>query len=87
LSGVTVRKILEDLVTSDLLLSSPIAIENYTKGQAEGEADAVLLVLKARGLTPTDTQRTQITDCTDLDLLRTWVTRAATAVSIDSLFD
>jgi hypothetical protein len=33
LSGVTVRKILEDLVTSDLLLSSPIAIENYTKGQ------------------------------------------------------
>jgi hypothetical protein len=95
LSGVTVRKILEDLVTSDLLLSSPIAIENYTKGQAEGlaegkaegEADAILLVLKTRGLTPTDTQRTQITGCTDLSLLRIWVTRAVTATLVDDLFD
>jgi hypothetical protein len=91
LSGVTVRKILEDLVTSDLLLSSPIAIENYTKGQAEGEAkgeaDAVLLVLKTRGLTLTDAQRTRIAGCTDLSLLRTWVTRAVTTTSVDDLFD
>jgi hypothetical protein len=91
LSGVTLRKILEDLVASDLLLSSPIAIENYTKGQAKGEAkgeaDAILLVLKTRGLTPTDAQRTRITDCTDLSLLRTWVTRAVTATLIDNLFD
>lgn len=59
---------------------------SYRKGIREGEIDALLTILKARELTPSKAQRQRIASCTDLDTLRTWLQRAATAANIDELF-
>jgi hypothetical protein len=34
-----------------------------------------------------DEARARIIECTDVDLLETWVRRAATATTVDDLFD
>jgi hypothetical protein len=54
---------------------------------AEGEAKAVLAVLDARGIEVADSVREDITSCTDLDQLDTWIRRAATANKVQELFD
>lgn len=56
------------------------------EGEAKGEAKALLRVLAARGIDVPDDARTRITECTDLEQLDTWVSRAATARSVDDLF-
>jgi hypothetical protein len=56
------------------------------EGEAKGEADAVLRVLAARGIDVPDDARARILECSDLDQLRTWVSRAATATSLPDLF-
>ena len=69
---------------------SPFAKEHFgrgkAEGKAEGEADAILLVLKARGLAVTEAEHDRIMACTDLRQLQTWVTRAATAEKTSDLF-
>ncbi|MCW2919563.1 MAG: hypothetical protein JWN52_7631, partial [Actinomycetia bacterium] len=74
---------------------SPFAKEHYgkgmadgeAKGKAEGEAAAILAVLSARGLTCSQEAHDRITSCTDTGLLLTWVKRAATATTVDEVFD
>jgi hypothetical protein len=61
--------------------------EGEAKGKAEGEARAVLAVLDARGIEVPDPVREDITSCTDLDQLDTWIRRAATAAKVQDLFD
>jgi len=61
--------------------------EGQAEGQAEGEARAVLAVLDARGIEVPDPVREDITSCTDLDQLDTWIRRAATANKVQELFD
>jgi hypothetical protein len=46
---------------------------------AAGESQAVLAVLKARGVDVPPEARERIAACTDHDLLDTWIRRAATA--------
>ena len=60
--------------------------EGLTRGKVEGEADAILRVLDARGLTVTAAQRTRILGCTDLQQLQEWITRAATATTVAGIF-
>ena len=57
-----------------------------TRGEARGEAKAVLAVLEARGLVPTEQQRQRILDCTDLKQLNSWVRNAVTLVDVEELF-
>lgn len=61
--------------------------EGEATGEAKGEAKAVLRVLAARGIEVPDDARERIRTCTDLEQLDVWVTRAATARTIDDLFD
>ncbi|MFD3842103.1 hypothetical protein ACFWWC_38510 [Streptomyces sp. NPDC058642] len=56
------------------------------EGRAEGRAEDILLILTERGLDIPDTARERITTCTDLDTLRTWLTRAVTADAAEDLF-
>lgn len=57
------------------------------KGEALGEAKSVLIVLEARGLAiPTDA-RARIEACTDVPTLDTWLRRAASATTVDEIFD
>ena len=56
-------------------------------GEARGEAKAVLAFLDARGIEVPDKVREQIATCTDIDQLDTWVRRAATARTVQDLFE
>ncbi|GAA1985539.1 hypothetical protein GCM10009799_08710 [Nocardiopsis rhodophaea] len=53
---------------------------------AEGEAEAIILFLEARGLKVEAEQQKRIRECTDLDLLSEWVRRAATVREVEELF-
>jgi hypothetical protein len=87
MAPLAVQRILEQLMTSSTWpVYSPIAKEHFGRGQREGEADAILLVLEARGLDVTDADRERITGCTDLRQLKKWVRRAATAEKTGDLF-
>jgi hypothetical protein len=56
------------------------------RGQARGEARAVLRLMEARGLKPTEVQRKQVTDCADLAQLNLWFDRAIMATTTDEVF-
>lgn len=57
-----------------------------TEGHIESRAEDILLVLTERGLDIPEAARERITTCTDLDTLRTWLTRAVTADTAEDLF-
>ncbi|MBF8191200.1 hypothetical protein ITP53_36925 [Nonomuraea sp. K274] len=94
-----IRRLMEEIMTSTHWpVHTPWAREHFgrglkegraegeAKGKAEGEAQSVLLVLAARGFDVPDDTRARITSCTDLAQLETWLTRAATAQTLDGLF-
>jgi 3-methyladenine DNA glycosylase AlkC len=54
---------------------------------SQGEAEAVLTILDARGIAVPDEIRANIAKCTDLDQLGRWIRRAATADKIQDLDD
>lgn len=78
------RRHLEELMTTGTYEYplSDFARRHYGQGKAEGEAHALLEVLAARGIDVPDNVRSRITGCTDLDQLRDWLRRAATADTI-----
>jgi hypothetical protein len=91
MAPLAVQRILEQLMTSGTWpVYSPIAKEHFGRGKREGkqegEAEAILLVLEARGLAVTEAERERITGCADLKQLKRWVTRAATAEKASDLF-
>lgn len=55
-------------------------------GKAEGKAEAVLAVLRARGLDVTSDQATRVSTCENLVLLERWLVRAATATATADIF-
>ena len=57
------------------------------EGLASGEARSVVLVLDARGIRVSDAARERILGCADSELLDRWVRLAATADSVDELFE
>jgi hypothetical protein len=59
--------------------------ELFREVEARLEGRAVLTVLDARGVPVSDDIREQILACADLDLLDTWLRRAATATSADEV--
>jgi len=82
-----VRSHLEVLMSASTYeFQSDFARRHFAKGEAQGEAHAVLEFLNARGVDVPESARTRIAACTDLDTLGTWIRRAATATSVDDLF-
>jgi hypothetical protein len=63
-----------------------IGEEYKAKGLAEGEANAILLVLEGRNVTVTDDVRKRITSCTDMDMLARWLGRVASVGNAEDLF-
>ncbi|MBV9313365.1 MAG: hypothetical protein JO100_06355 [Pseudonocardia sp.] len=61
--------------------------EGKAEGRAEGKAEGVLTFLDARGIGVPEDARTRITSCYDLDQLDIWIRRAATADTINDLFE
>jgi Uma2 family endonuclease len=60
--------------------------EGKAEGKVEGKAEAVIAVLNARGLVPTDPQRARLLACRDLAELDRWLALAATASSLNDVF-
>ncbi|MEV1248833.1 hypothetical protein ACIBO2_50140 [Nonomuraea sp. NPDC050022] len=102
MSTPEIRHLMEEIMKSASTkwpVYSPFAREHFGRGKTEGKAEGrtegkaeeaarlVLLVLAARGFTVPDDIRTQITTCTDLAQLETWVTRAATTQTLQDLFN
>ncbi|MEQ4718913.1 hypothetical protein [Nonomuraea sp. B19D2] len=93
-----IRRLMEEIMKSASTrwpVYSPFAREHFGRGKVEGmvegkaeeAARSVLLVLAARGLEVPDDARARINACADLAQLETWVTRAATAQTIQDLFN
>lgn len=57
------------------------------EGKAEGEAEALLEVLAARGIAVEGEQLERIRTCSDVDQLRRWLRRAATATTLTEVLD
>jgi hypothetical protein len=60
--------------------------EGEAKGKAEGKAEAVLRLLDARHLAPSQEQRQRVTSCTDSGQLDLWFDRAITAGTAAEVF-
>jgi hypothetical protein len=80
------RQALEALMTTAPFKNSFVD-RLLAEGKAEGEARLVLRVLSARGLQVSAEIRQRVLSCTDTSQLETWAERAATAASIDEVFD
>ncbi len=61
-------------------------LDGRAKGQSEGKAEAVLHVLKARGIEISGSVRERVTECTDLEALETWLDRSLSVTRAEELF-
>jgi hypothetical protein len=57
------------------------------QGLVAGERGTVFMVLKARNLQVSDSQRTRINTCDDLATLKEWAEAALTVATADELFN
>jgi hypothetical protein len=57
------------------------------EGPAEGRAEALLVVLAARGMEVDPSRRERILGCTDATLLERWIARATTVSSLPEVFE
>jgi len=61
--------------------------DGLAQGRADGEAEALALLLDARGLPLKAEQRARVEACSDRSELHAWLRRAATAESLADVFD
>jgi hypothetical protein len=61
--------------------------EAQARGKARGEADIILRVLTARGVRVPDEVRERVLSCSDTAQLEAWSDRAATATTVEDVFD
>jgi hypothetical protein len=54
---------------------------------ARGEAQILLRIMAARGLDIPEPIRARVAECTDTARLEAWADRAATATSLDDIFE
>jgi hypothetical protein len=64
---------------------SELLRENHARGEALGEARAILTVLDRRGVAVPDDVRDRVLECTDTGQLGTWLDRAITATTVDEV--
>lgn len=66
--------------------SNTIVEESWLKGRAKGKAEDILHILGVRGIEVSDSVRERVTDCTDLDVLGTWLDRSLSVADAEELF-
>jgi hypothetical protein len=89
-SAAVGRKLEELMRIEGYEFQSEILRNNFAKGRAEGhaegQADALLSILTARGLEISESQRARILTCGDRPTLETWLRRALQIEHVDDLF-
>ncbi len=81
-----VEVIRETLMNPSLFPESPAYTALRRDLEARGMGGALLAVLAARGIAVDDGARARIAACLDAATLDRWITRAATASSLDEVF-
>jgi hypothetical protein len=77
------RAALEPVMKSNYEYQSDFARHYY----GQGEANALLRVLAARGFAVDAATDERVRACSDLKMLERWLTRAATAAALSDVFD
>jgi hypothetical protein len=85
LASDAARHILEAMMTTSEYEKTFVE-RIHDQGIAEGKAEAVLKLLDARHLAPSQEQRQRVTSCTDSAQLDLWFDRAVTADTAASVF-
>ncbi|GGK72683.1 hypothetical protein Sme01_07830 [Sphaerisporangium melleum] len=81
------RKHLEELMIAGTYeYQSGFARKYVAEGKAEGRAEALLLMLDARGIAVSEEARGRILGCAESARLDEWIQRAVTVESVDDLF-
>jgi hypothetical protein len=89
LASDAARHILEAMMTTseyEKTLAERIHDQGMAEGEAKGEAKALLRLLAARGLAPSEAQRSLVASCTDPAQLDIWFDRAITAATAAEVF-
>lgn len=76
----------ELVLTQEYPYQSELAEYLRSEGEAQGEANMLLRVLRARGIEVSADAEARIRACTDPDTLATWAQRAVTVDSADEIF-
>lgn len=88
MSAPAVQQMMETLMnTTYRMPHSPTLRKEHEAGLAEGRRSALFELIEARGLKPSDEQRSLAEACEDLDTLKRWFERAVTADSADQVFE
>ncbi|MFF7554600.1 hypothetical protein ACFZA9_17140 [Streptomyces olivaceus] len=66
--------------------SNSIVEEYWLEGRAKGKAEDILHILKVRGVEIPGSVRERVAECTDLDLLGTWLDRSLSIERAEELF-
>ncbi|MGW5265448.1 hypothetical protein ACWEQG_31130 [Microbispora sp. NPDC004025] len=85
LRDVTVKR-LEEMVTT-IQDFDYLGEKYFSHWKDQGRAEALLIMLDARGLEISDVARERIQRCEDTNQLEAWVRKAAVITSADELFD
>lgn len=75
------QKVLDEIQQAEELAETKLA-----EGKITAKADAILSVLKARGIPFSAAASTQIEACRDLATLDRWIARSAVAASVEDVF-
>ena len=89
LASDAARHILEAMMTTSeyqKTLAERIHDQGMAEGEAKGEAKALLRLLAARGLAPSEAQQSLVACCIDSAQLDIWFDRAITAVTAAEVF-
>ncbi|MFI6393063.1 hypothetical protein [Nonomuraea sp. NPDC050540] len=86
LAGDAQKEMERLMATTSFLYQGEYARSLRAEGRAEDRAEAIVLVLHARGIPVTDEQRARIQTCTDFDTLTGWLERAVSVTTTDELF-
>ncbi|KAA9380924.1 hypothetical protein F5972_07515 [Microbispora cellulosiformans] len=84
--GPALEALLAGLATLDEDRAAAGEARGLERGEARGEAKAILLVLESRGLRISDEARERIRLCEDPEQLDAWARGAAVITSVDELF-
>ena len=89
---IPVRALADELLADETVVrvvlakKHPLVVAEIERGEARGEARALLTVLSARRLPVDDAARARIEGCDDTARLNRWIIRAATATRVDEVF-
>jgi hypothetical protein len=61
--------------------------QSMAQGMAKGEAQMLLRIMAARGPDMPELIRARVAECAETDRLEAWADRAATATSLDDIFE